>query len=112
MRKTSQRLAGLQVQARQPRLAAKTDVKQYKNTCDRKEDVAPDERYGDISSVRATDPMSQTSFGDKKFTEPSALPKCSDNALVDEGIEAPKPHLLSVKMPTLTHAGGFQPLQR
>ena len=102
----SQRLAGLQLQAQQPRLAAKADVKQDKNTHDRKKGVAPDERYRDLSSVRIADPMSQASFGDEEFTEPSALTKCSDGALVDEGTKAPKPRLSFGEKRTSTHVGG------
>ena len=49
----NQRLAGLQHETHQPRLAAKADVKQDKNSRERKEGVTlSDERFGDISSVK------------------------------------------------------------
>ena len=71
MSKTSQRLAGLQLQAQQPHLTVKADVKEDIKTRARKEDVAANEKFGDISSAWVDDnPMSQTSFGDS--TEPSA----------------------------------------
>ena len=42
--KTYQRLAALQLQAQQPRLAAKADVKQDMKNRAREEDANPDER--------------------------------------------------------------------
>ena len=66
-----------------------------------------DEKLRDISSARVgDDPMSRTSFGDQEYTEPSALTKCSDDALVDKGTEAPKPRLSLVEMRMLTPAAG------
>ena len=74
VRKTNRRLAGLQLQARQPRLATKPDVKQGLKTRARKEDVAVDEKFEDISSARVDDDqMGWTSFGNS--AEPSALEK-------------------------------------
>ena len=74
----------------------KADVLEDKKSRDRKEGVAPDERYGDISNVWVDDPMSQNSFGDKEFTEPSALTKCNDDAMANESAEVPKPHISPV----------------
>ena len=53
MRKINQRLAGLQLQVQQPRLAVKADVKQYMKTHTRMKDGIADEKFGDISSARA-----------------------------------------------------------
>ena len=53
--KNNQRLAGLQLQAQQPCLAVKADVIKDKRTRVRKEDAAPDERFGNISSARVDD---------------------------------------------------------
>ena len=102
-----QRLEGLQHQAQQPHLAITADGKQDKKTRDSTDDVAPDERYGDISCVRVKDPISQTSFGDEEYAELPALAESSDNALVDEGTEAPKPCRLTLEMSTLTPTGGL-----
>ena len=44
------------------------------------------------------DPMRQTSFGDENSAELLALPTCRDDALVDEGSQAPKPCLLPVEI--------------
>ena len=105
--KNNQHPAGLQLQAQQSRLAVKADVFQDKKTRGGKEGIAIDERYGGISSVRVDDLMSQTSFGDKEFTEPSALTKCNDDALVDEDAEALKSCLLPVEMRMSIHTGGL-----
>ena len=88
--KNNQRPAGLQLQAQQPRLAGKADVFQDKKIRDRKEGVASYKRCGDISSVRVDGPLSQTNFDEEDITEPSALTKCIDDPLVDEGAGAPK----------------------
>ena len=85
--------------------AVKADVSQGKKTRERKEDVTLDERLEDILSAWINDdPMSCTSFGDEKITEPSVPTKCSDDALVDKGAEAPKLRLSPVKMRMLTPA--------
>ena len=55
--------------------------------------------------------MSRTSFGDEEFTEPSALTKCSNDALVDEGVEAPKPRLSPVEIRTPTPPDGLLPAE-
>ena len=59
--KNNQRVAGLQYQAQQLRLAAKADVQQDRKTREHKESITPsDETFGDISSIRVEDPISQT----------------------------------------------------
>ena len=65
MKRTNQRLKGLQHQAQQPRLATEADVKTGTKTRKRTEDaVADGEKDGYISSARAENgPMSLTSFG-------------------------------------------------
>ena len=50
--------------------------------------------------------MSRTSFGDQEFTEPSALTKCSTDALDNKDAEAPNPRLSSVKIRMLIPAAG------
>ena len=101
MKRTNQRLAGLQRKAQQPRLVAEADVKLDIKTRERVEGAAADdEKYGEISSARVDDdPMRLTSFGDQEFTEPSLAPeKDIGDVPVDEGAEAPKPHLPPVEM--------------
>ena len=87
---TNQRQAGLQHQAHQPRLAMKADVQEDKKTRESTEDFAQDGILGDISYDRVYDPMRFTSFGDKYYIEPPALP-CRDDALVNQGHEVAKP---------------------
>ena len=73
MRKTNQRLAGLQLQAQQPRLAAKAYFKQDKTTSEKKKYFALDERFENTSSIQVDgDPINQTRFGDE-FTKSLAL---------------------------------------
>ena len=81
--------------------------------------TANDENYGDISSVLVNDdPMRFTSFGNQGFTKPSlASEKGIGNALVNEGAEAPKPHLPPVEvrmqhLPSVAYYSPAQPLQR
>ena len=52
--------------------------------------------------------MCLTSFGDE-FTGPPALPCTRDDALVDNGVAAPKPCLSPAEMRTRTAAGGLLP---
>ena len=65
MRTKDQCLAELQLQAQQPRLAAKEDEKQDIKTHERTEGAAVDDKkYGDISSARVYDNLtSLASFG-------------------------------------------------
>ena len=75
MKRTSQRLAGLDHQAQQPRLATKTDVETYMKTHKRTEGAAADGgRHRDTCSARVDqNSTSLTSFGD--IAEPFQLPK-------------------------------------
>ena len=108
MRKTNRCLAGLQLQAQQPPLATKVDVKQdMMKTRARIDDGVTDEKTGNISSARVDDEtMSHTSSGNLEFTEPSAITKCSYDALVDKGAEAPKPRHSPMEMCMLTPTAG------
>ena len=64
---------------------------------------------GDSSSAQVDpDPMCLTSFGDDS-TEPPALPRCRDDALVDKDAVASNPFLSPVEVRTLTATGGFLP---
>ena len=76
LRATDQRSAGLEVDARLPRLATKADVPTGKETRKRAEDVAADQtEHGDSCSAKKVDPdpMCLTSFGDDSTKSP-ALP--------------------------------------
>ena len=97
-KKNLQRLAGLQHQAQQPCLAADADVKPDTKTLERTECIKVDEdKYGGILSARVKEyPTSLTSFDN--ITEPLAPEKGVGNALVNEGAEAPMPHLPPVKV--------------
>ena len=103
---TNQRHAGLQHQAHQTRLAMKTDVQEDKKTLESTEDFENGGILGDISSDRVNDPMRLTSFGDKDYTEPPALP-CRDDALVNQGHEVAKPCLSPEEIRKSTSAGSF-----
>ena len=98
MRRTNQRLAGLEQEARQPRLATEADVLTDTNTRKRMEDtVAVPAKHGNsCSATRAqAGPTSSTNFGMK--AEPPALPR-RDDVLVDKGDAVPKPCLSPVEM--------------
>ena len=116
-RGTRQRSAGLEQDARQPRLAMEVGVTSNKKTRTRIENVAADRvKSGDNSSAQIDpDTMCLASFGDDS-TGPPALPCFRNDALVDKGAVAPKPCLSPVEIRTLTAAGGLlppvQPLQR
>ena len=51
--------------------------------------------------------MRLTSLGDQELTKPQAFSEYSDDALVDEGTEAPKPRFSPVKMRKLTPVGSL-----
>ena len=106
-RRRRQRFAGLEHDARQPRLAMKADVKLDTKTRKRMDGAAAN-RAKHSSSTKKVDasPMSSTSFG--MIAEPPALP-CRDGTLDDKSTEAPKPCLSHVEMRTLTVAGGILP---
>ena len=84
----------------------KAGVQEDKKTRESTEDFAQDGRLGDISSDRVHDPMRLTSFGDKDYTKPPALP-CRDDALVNQAHEVAKPCLSPVEIRTSTSAGGL-----
>ena len=118
MRATKQRLAGLEQDARQPRLAMETDVPSDTKTPNRMEDVAADRVINEDSSfANQVDPdqMCLTSFGDD-FTEPPALPCLWDDTLVDNGAVAPKhvshPWRCARKQPPVVYSPPAKPLQR
>ena len=99
--KTNQRLASdLQHDARQPRLATESDEETDTKTSKRTEGAAAENgKNGDISSATVDDgPTSLTRFG--MIAEPllMAPEKCICDALVNEGAEAPKPHLSPVEV--------------
>ena len=110
MRAKNHRLAGLEHEARQPRLAMEADVETDKKTGKRTEGATSTDRAkhsGDSSSTRRVDngPTSLTSFG--KIAEPPLAPEtCIGDALVNKGAEAPKPHLPPVKVRMLSSAAG------
>ena len=101
--------AGLEQDARQPRLAIDAGVISDKKTCERTEDAATDRvMNGDNSSAQVDhDPMCLASFRDD-FSDSLALPR-RDDVLVDKDASAPKPCLSPVEMRTLTAAGGLLP---
>ena len=110
MRATRQRLADLEHDVRQPRLAAKVDVPTVKKTHTGAEEAPANQaKHGDSCSAKKVDPdpMCLTSFRDDS-TEPPALP-CRDDVLVNKGAAVPKPCLSPVEMRTLTAAGGLPP---
>ena len=83
--KNNQRLAELQHQTLQPRLAAEVDIKSDTKTCERTEGAAADgDKYVDILSAPANDPMRLTGFGD--LAKPLALPVYRDDTLVDKSL--------------------------
>ena len=108
---TNQRQVGQQHEAQQSRLAMLLGVKTEKKTRKRTGGAAAADRveYGCSSSARDDDgPTSSTSFG--KIAKPPALPIiCRDDALVDEGAEAPKPFISPGEMRTTTTTGGLLP---
>ena len=107
MRATKQRFAGLEQDARHPRLATEADVLSDTKTRDRTEDAAAatQAKHGNCCSANQVDPdpMCLTSFGDDS-TGPPALPCLRDDALVDNGAAAPTSCLSPVEIFTLTAA--------
>ena len=106
MRVTNQRVAKLQHQVQQPRLATEADVRPDTKTLEHTKSAEVDEeKYGDISSARVDDnPTTLTNFANK--VEPLAPEKGIGNALVNEGTEAPKTHLPPVEVRMLTSTAG------
>ena len=112
IRVITQRSAGLEQDARQPRLAMKEDVPSDTKTRERTESAAAavQAKYGDSCSTNRVgpDPMCLTSFGDD-FTGPSALPYSRDGTLVGNGATASKSCLSPLEIHTPTAAGGLLP---
>ena len=108
MKATNQRLAGLQDGARQSCLAKEADVEPDTKTRKRTEGAAADRvKNGVSSSARFDDgPTSLTSFD--MIVEPffMAPENCVGDALVNEDVEAPKPHLLPMEVRMLPSAAG------
>ena len=105
-RETTQRFAGFEHDARQPRLAMEADVKPDRK---RTEDAAADRaKHGNSSSVKRVDagPTSLISFG--MIAKPLALPR-RDDVLVGKGTEAPEPCLSPVEIRTPPATGGLLP---
>ena len=72
--------------------------------------AAVEAKHEDSCSAKRVqaEPTSSTMFGDD-FTGAPALPCSRDDALIDNGVAAPKPCLSPVEMHTLTAAGGLLP---
>ena len=110
----NQRLASLEQDARQPRLAKEADAKAAKTTCKRTEGAAAavQAKHGDSCSAKRiqADPKRSinTSFGDD-FAGPPTLPCSRDDALVGNGAVAPKSCLSPLELRTPTATGGLLP---
>ena len=107
----SQRLAGLEQDARHPRLAIKANGPADTETRERTEGAATvvQAMHGDSCSANRVDPdpMCSTSFGND-CTEPPALPCSREDILVDNGAAAPKSCRPPLEIRT-TAAGGLLP---
>ena len=101
--------AGLEHDARQPRLATEAKVTADKKTRKCAEGGEDDQaKHGDSCSAKKLDagPTKSTSFG--MTAEQPTLPRRND-VWVDKGVAAPKPCLSPAEMHTLTVAGGLLP---
>ena len=113
MRSIDQRVASLEKNARQPRLAMEADGQADTKTHERMEGAATSVQamYGDSCSANRVDPnsmMCSTSFGDD-CTGPPALPCLREDALVDNGAAAPKSCLSPLEMRSPIAACGLLP---
>ena len=92
IRATKQRLAGLEKDAWQPRLATEADVPSDIKICEHTEGAAAavQAKHGDSCSANRgdPDPICLTSFGGDS-TRPPALPCSRDDALVGDSATAP-----------------------
>ena len=108
LKRANQRVASLEQDTRQPRLAVEEDVKADKKTCGRTEGAATavQAMHGDSFSANRVQagPTCSTGFGVK--AEPPALP-CRDDVLVESGVAAPKSCLSSLEIRTSTAVGGL-----
>ena len=109
----SQRVASLELGARQPRLAMEADVPADEKSCERTKGVAKvvQAMHGDSLSAKRVqdDRTTSTSFGVK--AESPALP-CRDDVLVENGAAAPKPCLSPLEMRATVVAGGLLPTDK
>ena len=118
-RGTSKRLAGLEQNARQPRLAMEADVQAHTKTRERTGGAATavQAMHGDSCSTNRVDPnsMCSTSFGGD-FIGPPALPCSRDDAVVGNGAAAPSrvshPWRCAHQQPPVAYSSPAQPLQR
>ena len=112
MKRMDQRLASLEQDARQPRLAMEVDGPADIKTRERTEDTTPavQAMHGDSCSTKRIDldPMCSSSFGDD-CTGPLTLPCSKEDYLVDNGAAAFKSYLSSLEMRTTSAAGGLLP---
>ena len=112
MRGTSRRLASLEHDDRQPRLAMKADMQADTKTRERTEGVATavQAMHGDSCSANRVDPdpMFFTSFASDSTGLPT-LPCSRDDALVGKGAAASKSCLSPLEMRTKTAAGRLLP---
>ena len=111
MRATEQRIASLELDARQSRLAMEAGGPADTKTRERTEGAATavQAMHGDSCSAIRVEPgpkTSSTSFGMK--VEPPDLP-CREDVLVEDGAAAPKSCLPSLEMRTTTAVGGLLP---
>ena len=111
IRGTSQRLASLEHDARQPRLAMEVDGQADTETRERTAGAATAVQaiHGDSCSANRVDSgpkTTSTSFGVK--TDPPALP-CRDDVLVDKGSAVPKSCISPLETCTTLAAGGLPP---
>ena len=110
MTETDQRLASLEHDARQPRLAKEADGQAGTKTREHTEGAAKavQAMHGDSFSANWVDPdpMCWTSFSVK--VKPPALP-CGDDVVVANGAAVPKSCLAPLEMRTTTAAGGLHP---
>ena len=109
-RSIDQRLAHLEHEARQPRLAMEADGPANTKTHERTEGAATAVQvmHGDSCTTEKVleGPKISTSFGVK--AEPPALP-CRDDVVVESGDAAPESCLPSLEMRSSTAAGGLVP---
>ena len=110
MRCTRQGLAGLEHDARQPRLAMEADGQADTKTRERTEGAAKAVQGMHMDSLSANQvgpgPMLSTSVGVK--VEPPTFP-CRDDVVVENGAVAPKSCLSSLEIRTTTAGGGLLP---
>ena len=103
----NQRVARLEKDAQQPRLAMEADGPADTKTCERTEGAAKEvqAKHGDSCTAQRVrnGPKISTCFG--VMAEPPALP-CGDAALVENGAAAPKSCLPSLEIRSPTAAGG------